>query len=78
MTRRVLLVSPLMQPRHKSAKGYRLPQISLPILAALTPDRFDVSIIEEEYGGNNSGGSGSAGFFSTARRWENVSKECLP
>lgn len=49
MTARVLLVSPLMNSRNKSARGYRLPQIALPIVAALTPSRFEVSIVEEEY-----------------------------
>jgi radical SAM superfamily enzyme YgiQ (UPF0313 family) len=49
MTPRVLLISPLMKPRHKSVRGYRLPQIALPIVAGLTPGRFEVSIVEEEF-----------------------------
>jgi radical SAM superfamily enzyme YgiQ (UPF0313 family) len=49
MTKRVLLISPLMGSRLKSARGYRLPQIALPIVAALTPEDFEVSIVEEEY-----------------------------
>jgi len=49
MTADVLLVSPLMNPRNKSARGYRLPQIALPIVAALTPSHFKVSIVEEEF-----------------------------
>ena len=49
MTTRVLLISPLVNSRLKSVRGYRLPQIALPIVAALTPSRFEVSIVEEEY-----------------------------
>jgi len=45
---KILLISPLKNPQFKRPKGIRIPQLALHILAALTPENYEVKIIEEE------------------------------
>ncbi len=46
--KKILLVSPSMEPDKKYPKGLRIPEIALSIIAANTPEHYDVEIIEEE------------------------------
>jgi radical SAM superfamily enzyme YgiQ (UPF0313 family) len=45
---KVLLVSPSSEAEAKSSKFSRIPQLALPILSGLTPEKHDVHIVEEE------------------------------
>ena len=46
---RILLVSPTNTTSGVTARWLRMPQLSLPILAALTPPEHEVVMVEEEY-----------------------------
>jgi radical SAM superfamily enzyme YgiQ (UPF0313 family) len=45
---KILLISPSRNPETKTPKGIRIPEIALLIVAGLTPDEHEVTIIEEE------------------------------
>ncbi len=45
---KILLISPCSDIDKKTPKGIKIPEIALGIIAALTPQNFDVQVIEEE------------------------------
>jgi len=45
---KILLISPSKSPNFKKPKYLLIPQLSLHLLAGLTPPEYDVKIIEEE------------------------------
>ena len=46
---RILLVSPRNPASERTSGWLRIPQLSLPILAALTPPEHEVVTVEEEF-----------------------------
>ncbi|MBR8535780.1 B12-binding domain-containing radical SAM protein [Carboxylicivirga sediminis] len=44
----ILLISPTVDAEKRTNKGLMIPQLALYILEGLTPERFDVEVIEEE------------------------------
>ena len=45
---KILLISPSRNPETKTPKGIRIPEIALLIVAGLTPEKHEVTILEEE------------------------------
>jgi radical SAM superfamily enzyme YgiQ (UPF0313 family) len=46
---KILLISPLKNEGIKKPRGVRIPEMALLLIAGLTPDKHDVTIIEEEF-----------------------------
>ena len=47
---RLLLITPSREFGKKRIKGIKIPQLSLHILASLTPDDVDITVVDEEIG----------------------------
>ena len=45
---RILLISPTIDAEKRTNKGLMMPQLSLHILAGLTPPEYEVTLVEEE------------------------------
>jgi len=45
---KILLISPTTEQEIKTAKFSRIPQLALPLIAGLTPEKHEVHIVEEE------------------------------
>ncbi|NIN92523.1 B12-binding domain-containing radical SAM protein, partial [bacterium] len=45
---KILLISPCRDPKSKTPKSYMIPQLSLHLLAGLTPSEHEVKSVEEE------------------------------
>ena len=48
---RLLLISPSNKPGRKVLKAIRMPQLGLHIIASLTPEDIEVSVVDEQIGG---------------------------
>jgi radical SAM superfamily enzyme YgiQ (UPF0313 family) len=46
---KILLISPCQDPARRTPGPLQMPQMALPILAALTPEKHEVRVVEEEF-----------------------------
>ena len=47
---KLMLIAPTWEEAHRrkmKGKAFRFPQLALPVIAALTPDEWEVSIVDE-------------------------------